>query len=311
MEQQEFYNTPQNEPQNPEPSEAEYNDMPTEPKKTSPKKHHGFRNFLIFMAVIVLVWWFNNFTLRTSEYKVYSDEIVQPFRIAVLSDYHATEYGIDNDDITEEINEADPDLVFMLGDMYSRRDGWDRIQIPIDLVAQLTKQGHTVYFVPGEHDTSERYLSEVAAAGAHVMSYKGEIINVKGNNVQILGIDNVYYSPTFDLNNAFSLAENCFTILMAHIPYYQAFAEFGADLTICGDTHGGIIQLPFDRGPAYYSRTGEWLPELTGNRSDVYDKGMFPYKGGSMFITSGIGGYPVPARFNNRPEIAVIDIEPY
>lgn len=307
MDQQEFYNnTPAYEP-----PEAEYDDMPAEPKKKRTEKGHGLRNFLIFTAVIILVWWFNNFTLRTAEHTVYSEDVSQSFRIAVLSDYHAAEYGIDNDDITEEISNAKPDLVFMLGDMYSRNDGWDRIQIPIDLVKQITAEGYPVYFVPGEHDTSERYLSEVAAAGAHVMSYKGETINVKGNNVQILGIDNVYYSPTFDLNNAFSLAEDSFTILMAHIPHYRAFADFGADLTICGDTHGGIIQLPFGRGPAYYDKTDEWFPELTGNRADVYDKGMFPYAGGTMFITSGIGGYPVPARFNNRPEIAVIDIEPY
>lgn len=33
-------------------------------------------------------------------------------------------------------------------------------------------------------------------------------------------------------------------------------------------------------------------------------------KNGFMYITSGIGNSPFPARFNNRPEIAVIDIVP-
>ena len=97
---------------------------------------------------------------------------------------------------------------------------------------------------------------------------------------------------------------------MAHIPNYDSYAAFGADLTICGDTHGGIIQLPFGRGPAYYSETGEWFPEIFGSRSDIYDKGMFDYDGGTMFITSGLGAYPLAARFNNRPEIAFIDIVP-
>lgn len=286
----------------------EQNENINAPKKK--KKKHHFRRFLIIAAAIVFIWWFNNYTLTTPEYTVYSDKISGSFRIAVLSDLHATEHGISNEKIVNKINDAAPDLVFMLGDMYSRDSDESEIAIPIELVSMLTSEGYSVYFIPGEHDTAQSYLEGMEKAGAHVMDYRGEIIDVNGNSVQILGIDNVYFSPTFDLNNAFTLADGCYTILMAHIPNYEAYSAFGADLTICGDTHGGIIQLPFDKGPAYYSETGEWFPEISGQRDDIYDKGMFPYEGGAMFITSGIGAYPVPARFNNRPEIAIIDIEP-
>ena len=52
----------------------------------------------------------------------------------------------------------------------------------------------------------------------------------------------------------------------------------------------------------YDALTEKWFPELTSCDS-VYDKGWFKYKGGAMFITSGIGDYPYPVRFCNRPEI--------
>lgn len=275
----------------------------------SKKKKRG-RKLLIFLIVTAIVWWFNNFTLKISEYTVYSDKISQPVRIAVLSDLHATEHGISNETILRKIKSAEPDIVFMLGDMYSRNSDWNLIQIPIDLTKMICDSGYTMYFIPGDHDTSQKYIDAIAEVGAHVMDYRSEIINVNGNSIEILGIDNVMYSPTFDLNNAFTLTDGCFSILMAHIPNYEKFAQFGADLTLCGDTHGGVIQLPFGKGPAYHNATDEWFPELFGERSDIFDKGMFPYDGGNMFITSGIGAHPIAARLNNRPEIAVIDIKP-
>lgn len=274
------------------------------------KKKNRIRRILILLMLVGMFWWFSNYTLKTPKFVICSEKISQPFRIAVLSDLHASESGISNEAILRKINKINPDIVFMLGDMYSCNSSWDLMQIPIELSQMICDSGYLVYFVPGEHDTSQLYIDKIAETGAHVMDYRSEIISVNGNNVEILGIDNVMYSPTFDLNNAFTLTEGCFSILMAHIPNYEKFAQFGADLTLCGDTHGGIIQLPFDKGPAYYAETGQWLPEISGNRSDIFDKGMFPYTGGNMFITSGIGAYPVPARINNRPEIAVIDIEP-
>lgn len=273
------------------------------------KKKHTFRNFLIFILAVLLFWWFNNYTLKITRYNIVSDKISgEGVRIAVLSDQHATKHGITNETILKKLNRAEPDIVFMLGDMYSRKSSRELTEIPVELVSMVTEAGYPVYFVPGEHDTSQDYIQRMIAAGAHVMDYQSEIINVNGNDLEIFGIDNVYYSDTFDLNSAFVKTPGCFSILMAHIPNYDKFSDFAADLTVCGDTHGGIIQLPFGKGPAYYSETREWFPEVSESRSDVYDKGLFPYNNGAMLITSGIGAYPVPARLNNRPEIAVVDI---
>jgi predicted MPP superfamily phosphohydrolase len=227
----------------------------------------------------------------------------------MISDLHATEKGVSNETILKKIEKANPAIVFMLGDMYTRDSTQDEINLVTELVSMVTDAGYYVYFVTGEHDTLSSYVESVRLAGAHVMDYKSEKINVNGNNVEVFGIDNVYFSPTFDLDNEFTLTDGYYSILMAHIPNYEAYSEFGADLTICGDTHGGIARLPFI-GLAYYNATSEWFPELHGKRDDIYDKGVFEYDGGEMVITSGIGDYPVPARINNRPEIAVVDIMP-
>jgi hypothetical protein len=60
----------------------------------------------------------------------------------------------------------------------------------------------------------------------------------------------------------------------------------------------------------FYNDEGVWFPHFTNKDMKVYDKGLFRCGSGYMFITSGIGVSPFPIRFNNRPEVAVIDIDP-
>lgn len=295
--------------QNNEQAPVQENKVEQAPKGRTKKKRKKLKMFLFFISIAFIFWWFNNYTLATKNYVIFSDKINTDFRIAVLSDLHASKYGISNDKILNTIEKSNPDIVFILGDMYSRRSDDSLIQIPINLTKMIVQSGYTVYFIPGDHDTSREYINAISESGAHVMDYKNEITEVKGNTIEIFGIDNVYFSSSFNLKNAFDRDDSLFSILMAHIPNYQCYSDFGADLTLCGDTHGGIIQLPFSLGPAYYAETDEWFPEISGKRSDIFDKGIFPYNGGSMFITSGIGSYPIAARINNRPEIAVIDIK--
>lgn len=276
------------------------------PKKKKDKKSHP----LLWIIVIALVWWFNNYTLKTTKTEVMTDKITSPLRFAVISDQHAEKLGIQNSTIADAVKDASPDIVFILGDMYTRKSDWETIMKPIELTEDIIAAGFPVYLVTGEHDTDERYVSELKKAGAHVLSYDEDTIEVRGNRVHIMGIDNVYYSPTFDLSTAFSLDESSYNVLLAHIPNYEKFAEFGADLTLCGDTHGEMAQLPFGGGPLYCSEKKVWLPKLLHKELDIYDKGFFDYNGGKMFITSGIGVYPAPVRFNNRPEIVIMDIRP-
>lgn len=280
---------------------------PTKKTETDkPKK----KSHLWLWILIFIVWLFGNYTLNTNKTSITSPKVSSKVRFAVISDQHATKHGIKNSKIVEKIKDASPDIVFILGDMYTRKSDWELIQKPIDLTADLVSAGYPVYCVTGEHDTDERYVAELKKVGAHVLSYDEETIDVKGNRIHIMGIDNVYYSPTFDLSTALSLDDSCYNVLLAHIPNYDKFADFGADLTLCGDTHGEMAQLPFGAGPLYCSENKTWLPKLLHKEQKIYDKGFFDYEGGTMFITSGIGVYPAPVRFNNRPEVVIMDIRP-
>ena len=284
---------------------------PKEPAK-KPKKEKKDRkySFILWLLLIIVVWWFNNYALREHRVSLETTKVSSQMRLAVISDQHAAKYGISNKNIVKLIREAHPDLVFILGDMYTSGSDQELMDKPVALASEIVSAGYPVYAVTGEHDTDKSYISDLEKAGVKVMNYKDEIVNVKDNNVHIMGIDNVYYSQTFDLKNEFQVYNDSYNILLAHIPNYEKFEAFGADLTLCGDTHGEMARLPFGLGPIYLSETQTWIPKLLDPELEIYDKGFFDYNGGKMFITSGIGVYPYPVRFCNRPEVVIMDVKP-
>lgn len=279
------------------------------PEEKKPQPNYRRRRLIFILLVLFIVWWFNNFTLKTTKLEISSDKVRNSLRIAVISDLHATSYGISNSHIIDRICSKGPDLVAVLGDMYTTDSSQDKVDIAVDLIKGIVDNGFPVYVVTGEHDLDEKYIAAVESTGARMMNYKEEIVEINGDKLQIMGIDNVYYSSTFDLSHEFMLRDDCFSLLLAHIPNYDKFSAFGADLTLCADTHGEMVQLPFDFGPLYSSKYKSWVPQILLDE-EIYDKGMFYYKGGGMFITSGLGTSPAPIRFNNRPEIAIIDVVP-
>lgn len=277
-------------------------------KKEEKKKKKS--SLLPWILILLIVWWFNNYTLKTNNVSMKSGKVSSRMRFAVISDLHATKHGIKNKTIFEAVDKEKPDAVFFLGDMYTSESDRELMSKPVELASEFTSAGYPVYAVTGEHDSDREYINDLEKTGVNVLEYESEYIDVKGNRVHLMGIDNVYYSSTFDLRNEFSTDENSFDILLAHIPNYEKFAAFGADLTICADTHGDMVQIPFGMGPLYDTETKKWFPKLSDKELKIYDKGFFDYDGGKMFITSGVGVYPGPFRFNNRPEVVILDVEP-
>lgn len=282
----------------------------TEVKKKKKRRSGCIPRAAKLFLVLFAVWWFNNFTLKITSEQITSPKVKNDIKIAVLSDQHATDnlFAIKNKTIIKKIRKIDPDVVCVLGDMHSSNASDNDKQISMDLMTGIISEGYKLYFVLGEHDDRRNsYVSKMEENGINVLDQESETIKIKDTDITFYGISNAWFSPYFDLSNEFDINKNTYNVLLAHIPMYDDYESFGADLTLCGDTHGGVIQLPF-LGPAYYD--GKILPELFGSSENVYDKGLFKYSGGYMFITSGIGNYPVAARFNNRPEIGEITISP-
>ncbi len=268
------------------------------------KRRHRIRLFII-IVLLIFAWYFNNYSLTLSEETVFSDKIGEDIKIAVISDLHGGKFGKDNKQVTARIEQQKPDLIFVLGDMYTQNHS-EQIKTAVSLIKNLAAIAKT-YVITGDHDTDQEYADRISKLeNVSLMNYKKESITVNGNKINIYGIDNVYFSPTFDLHHEFSEPDSTqFNILMAHIPETEALVNFGVDLILSGDTHGGMLRLPF-LGSVYYS--GYILPKLTYPRS-LTDKGLYDLGNKKIFVTSGLGDYPAPVRLFNRPEIGIITIK--
>ena len=89
-------------------------------------------------------------------------------------------------------------------------------------------------------------------------------------------------------------------LLIAHNPdYFSEYAKWGADLTLSGHVHGGIMRLPWLGGvlsPSY-----RLFPK--------YDGGVFRENGAIMLLGRGMGSHTIPLRFFNPAQLYEVTLK--
>jgi len=86
-------------------------------------------------------------------------------------------------------------------------------------------------------------------------------------------------------------------IFLMHYPaWVKRLTGQRFDLLLAGHSHGGQVRLPL------------YGPLLLPFGVDEYDLGMFQTASGPLYVNAGIGWFPVPIRFNCRPEITVFEV---
>lgn len=256
---------------------------------------------VLLLVLLVLVWWCSTYTLTTETVEISDERIKDEIVIVQISDLHGQQFGVNNKILIESISSHSPDLIFATGDMYSNGSDEGR-EVALSLMTELVDVA-PVYYVNGEHDNSDEFDAQLESAGVIVLDYEDEVVVIGETKLHLYGINNVYYTDTFDLSNEFILDESAYNILLAHIQNFDKFSSFGIDLSICGDTHGGQVRLPFV-GALYMD--GVWLPESNGQ----YVDGLYEKNGAKLFVSSGLGSNPIPVRLWNRPEVSVIMLVP-
>lgn len=245
--------------------------------------------------------------LETTFYHLYSPKVTggASLRVVVLSDLHNREFGPGNEELIQRIDALKPDLIAVAGDMVNG-DNEDR-SVLLELCASLVETA-PVFVSPGNHENHLMYEKgipleeELTQLGAHVLVNRAEEVTVNRIPLLIGGINTApegyqEYGASFFQEYEKS---SRFKLLIAHYPslYYQELAEGKVDLGICGHFHGGQVRLPFVGG-LYHGDVG-LFPKYSG--------GLYRLPESVIFVSRGMGGHNRLGRFNNRPELAVIDI---
>ncbi|HEX3016699.1 MAG TPA: metallophosphoesterase [Caproicibacter sp.] len=260
-----------------------------------------------------------NHILQVSQYRVESEKIPQAFngyRIVQLSDLHGCSFGRNNHKLIEKIEAAGPDAVFLTGDMADRQT--KHYEGVFGLSKALCSR-YPVYYVMGNHEQEllgprrRAFLDGMRRQGVRILDNSSASLEQGGKRIALYGIriPMKYYRasgrgkhyPQLSPEKVSSLLGICgqtnFSILLAHNPFYfDAYAGWGADLTLCGHVHGGMIRLPHYGG--LLSPERKFFPKYT---SGIYESESSA--GRKMLVSRGLGS---GARICNRPEIVVLTL---
>ena len=271
----------------------------------------------VFLVVLVLftawVLWANtaltvtNVTLTEENLP----EVFDGYKIAHISDLHDGEMGKDNIKLLEALKEAQPDIIVLTGDMVDSR----RIDVSLTLrFAEGAVEIAPCYYIPGNHESRipeeyEKLKAGLKSAGVTILENTIAEIKKDGEKITIAGVIDPAFDESADQSvypdvmRGFltSLPErDGYAVLLSHRPeLFDVYREAGFDLVLTGHAHGGQARLPFF-GAVYVPSQG-WFPE--------YTEGVYTEELTDMVISRGIGNSSVPIRFNNRPELIIIELK--
>ncbi len=250
------------------------------------------------------------------KYLIESTHIGKTVSAVLVGDLHGHVYGQENDALLAKIRLCRPDVIFCTGDMIVAKDS-GKTEIARSFMGRLTGIA-PVYYVNGNHEMSFEVTEEDRAAyfaflreqGIHMLRNESEVVSVKGNPMRIYGLEipsskyKKFRIPRFSKKEVEMRIgqrdEEAFCVLLAHNPVFvPAYFSWGADLTLCGHNHGGMIRLP--SGRSLLSPYGYFLPR--------FGYGKFVKDGKYAVVTAGLGDHAIPFRVNNPEEIVHLVIK--
>jgi hypothetical protein len=230
------------------------------------------------------------------------DRLPAPFdgyRVLLLTDLHLD--GIEGlaDRLAERVQAVEADLCLIGGDVRMEMYGPMAPALRgLRRVLGAVQARDGVFGVLGNHDCIEM-LPELEATGVTMLVNEAHEIRRDGASVWLVGIDDPHYYRSHDLPLAFrEVPAGGFSVFLAHSPeVYREAAAHGADLYLCGHTHGGQICLP-RIGPVF---THSSAPRFTA---------AGPWRHGAMqgYTSRGAGASGVPVRFGCPGEVALLTL---
>jgi predicted MPP superfamily phosphohydrolase len=267
---------------------------------------------LVLCAAVV---WVSNSCLEVGFHRLCSSKLPAKERltIALLSDLHGRRLGRQNRRLVRTIDAHTPDLVIMAGDMI---DGDGKNQTLFGLVEALADR-YPLYYTQGNHEQRlhganwHKLQQSLKQRGVQLLD--NAHIPIPEANVRLYGAwsEQIYQRDpgpsgddrlfsTRDLTALIGSSDpDVYNILTIHTPaFFQVYADWGADLTLCGHMHGGMIRLPFFGG--LLSPYRRFFP--------TYDAGIYTHDGRCMVVSRGLGNGKVGFRILSRPELVIIEL---
>jgi predicted MPP superfamily phosphohydrolase len=206
------------------------------------------------------------------------------------------------------LRQTEPDIIVITGDLVDSRR--TNIKIAVDFMREAIKIA-PCYYVTGNH---ERRITEFAKLekqmieiGVILLRNDSCLLERNGDQLQLMGVDDCSFHPYTNGNLQVAAMEaeidrmqsKNYTVLLSHRPELAVVYDwYDVELVLCGHAHGGQFRLPLIGG--LYAPDQGFFPKYTAGVYEMTDM--------TMVVSRGLGNSAFPLRFNNRPEIVVVDL---
>jgi len=278
-------------------------------RRRKPRLFLKFILLLFLTCLIILID--SNTRIVTTEFELYYDNLPKPFdgfRITALSDFHASDFGHENEKLISKIAETNPDIIALTGDIidrYVNKVPADEQFRRVDVLTRALTAIAPVFYITGNHEWHSGEISNLIKLleANDVTVLRNKYINYEsgGASIVIAGTDDPngpadMIKPAEFVSNIYEREGDCFIVLLEHRNNnLELYSSLGVPLILCGHAHGGIIRLPFTDGLIGPSR--ELFPTHTNG---VYSQGST-----NMLVSRGVGNHTGAPRFLNNPQIVV------
>lgn len=265
----------------------------------------------ILLALVAWTVW-GNTALEQNAYTIESNHLPKSFdgyRIAHISDLHNAEMGKNNEKLLSMLRNAQPDMIAITGDLIDSRN------TNISIALQFAKEAVRIapcYYVTGNHESRvsdyDKLKSGLLELGVVVLENEKMEIHRNEERITVFGVNDPSFKTGYILGDAVSVmnhslqqleGEENFTVLLSHRPeLMDVYAEHGVDLILSGHAHGGQFRIPLLGG--VFAPNQGMFPK--------YDSGLFERENTRMIVSRGIGNSIIPLRFNNRPEMILVEL---
>lgn len=262
--------------------------------------------------------------LEIVRYTIKSEKLsrkMRPLKLVMLADLHDRLWGEHQQYLVDNIEKLQGDLVLCAGDMLIA-EKQAATEHALELFEELQKRKIPVICGNGNHESRMRqrpevygdqyaeYSRKLQGYGVRILTDESLDVSWEGQKIRIYGYELPlsYYKklrqPPFDgqdLKEKFGTPDpEVFHILLAHNPvYFDTYAAWGADLTLSGHLHGGIIRIPGIGG--LITPQAQLFPK--------YDRGLISREKKYMVVSAGLGEHTVPIRIFNPPQLILITVE--
>lgn len=275
------------------------------------------------IVMIYLLWQYQELKkFNVTHYEMSVPKISSEIKIAVISDLHSFSYGTDNIRLFQFVKDAAVDLVLIPGDLIVAGKT-EKYEIALMLVRRLCTLGIPVICSNGNHESKaqlpesdscaafEQYRSRLEQSGAMLLNNKSCTFASKDTQIRVSGLElplssykkgrKPYLAEDYIRSQLGAASQDCLQVLLAHHPAFaRQYAAWGADITVCGHNHGGLVCIP-GLGSVI---SPQFVP------FPEYDAGEFTVDGRKIYISRGLGTHTFHIRIFNRAELVIITAKP-